>query len=244
MKNFKLIIEYDGTKYSGWQKQGNTKNTIYEKFSDILFKLIGKEVEIFASGRTDAGVHAKGQVINFKCETDFDEKQMLSYINNYLPEDIKVLSCEIKDERFHSRLNAKTKTYMYRIYKGKPSVFDRKYVYPIDFDVDTDKMREASKFFEGTHDFKSFCTKQRMKKSTVRTIYSINIEEKDNEIRIVVEGNGFLYNMVRILAGTLLNVGEGSIKIQDLQGILDSKNRENAGVTLPAKGLVLLKVEY
>lgn len=244
MKNYKIVLEYDGTKYNGWQKQGNTKNTIEYKFSEILKKMTGKNTEIFASGRTDSGVHAKGQVANFKIDTDMSEEEVLKYINTYLPDDIRVLSCIEVDERFHSRLNAKKKTYMYRISKGKPSVFDRKYVYLTEFHLDTEKMREGAKYFLGKHDFKSFCTKQKMKKSTVREIYSLDIEEKNNEIDIIICGSGFLYNMVRIVSGTLLAVGKGEIKPCEIPDIIAAENREKAGETLPPQGLMLLSVEY
>ena len=244
MKNFKIVLEYDGTKYNGWQKQGNTKNTIEYKFIEILKKMTGKNIEIFASGRTDSGVHAKGQVANFKIDTDMSSEEVLKYINTYLPEDIRVLSCTEENDRFHSRLNAKKKTYMYRIYQGKPPVFDRKYVYSTDFYLDIDKMKEGAKHFIGKHDFKSFCTKQKMKKSTVREIYSLDISEKDNEINIVICGNGFLYNMVRIVSGTLLAVGKGEIKPCEIPDIISAEKRDCAGETLPPWGLVLLSVDY
>ena len=244
MKNFKIVLEYDGTKYNGWQKQGNTKNTIEYKFLEILKKMSGSETEIFASGRTDSGVHAKGQVANFKIDTDMSAKQVMDYINTYLPEDIRVLSCTEVDERFHSRLNAERKTYMYRIYLGKPSVFERKYVYATDEALDAEKMKEAAKSFIGKYDFKAFCTKQKMKKSTVREIYSLDVIENGEELDIVVCGNGFLYNMVRIISGTLFKVGTGEIKPEEIKNIIKDKNRENAGDTLPPSGLTLLSVEY
>ena len=244
MKNFKIIIEYDGSRYNGWQKQGNTKNTIEYKFLEILKKMTGKNVEIFASGRTDSGVHAKGQVANFRIDTEMSAEDILNYINTYLPEDIRVLSCTEENERFHSRLNAIKKTYMYRIYQGKPPVFERKYVYSINERLDISAMKEASKHFIGKYDFKSFCTKQKKKKSTVREIYSLDITEKNNEIDIIISGNGFLYNMVRIISGTLLAVGKGELSPSSIPEIISAQNREKAGETLPPTGLVLLSVEY
>lgn len=244
MKNFKIVIEYDGSRYNGWQKQGNTKNTIEYKFLEILKKMTGKNVEIFASGRTDSGVHAKGQVANFKIDTNMSADEIFNYINTYLPEDIRVLSCTEEEERFHSRLNAKKKTYMYRFYQGKPPVFERKYVYSINESLDISAMKEASKHFIGKYDFKSFCTKQKMKKSTVREIYSLDIAEKDNEIDIIITGNGFLYNMVRIISGTLLAVGKGQLSADEISEIIKAQNREKAGETLPPLGLVLLSVDY
>ena len=244
MKNFKIVLEYDGTKYNGWQKQGNTKNTIEYKFLEILRKMTGKETEISASGRTDSGVHAKGQVANFKIETDMSAEEVFSYMNTYLPEDIRVLSCIEADGRFHSRLNAKKKTYMYRIYQGKPPVFERKYVYSVDMPLDAEKMQEGAKYFLGKHDFKAFCTKQKMKKSTIREIYSLDVIENGEELDIIVCGNGFLYNMVRIISGTLFKVGTGEILPEDIKAIIEERNREKAGDTLPPCGLVLLLVEY
>lgn len=244
MKNFKIILEYDGTRYNGWQKQGNTKNTIEYKFTEILKKMTGKNAEIFASGRTDSGVHAKGQVANFKIETEMSADEVLTYINTYLPEDIRVLSCTEADERFHSRLNAKKKTYIYRIHQGKPPVFDRKYVFCTDFSLDINAMKKASQHFLGKHDFKSFCTKQKMKKSTVREIFSLDIVEKGAEIDIIITGNGFLYNMVRIISGTLLAVGKGELSYDAIPEIINAQNREKAGETLPPNGLCLISVEY
>ena len=203
MKNYKITVQYDGTRYNGWQKQGNTPNTIQEKFEQILYKLCGKETPVFASGRTDAGVHAIGQVANFKCNTELSVEELMAYLNRYLPSDIAVTAIEEADERFHSRLNAKTKTYEYRIALSKPDVFIRKYVYPVEEKPDLVKMREAAEQLLGKHDFKGFSSVGRSKKSTVRTIHSIRIEE-DNQLLIIrICGSGFLYHMVRIIAGTL-----------------------------------------
>ena len=244
MRNFKITVQYDGTKYNGWQKQGNTKNTIQERFENVLSKMCGKETEIFASGRTDAGVHADEQTANFKCDTLMDEAEMLDYINKYLPEDIRVTSLEEVDMRFHSRLNAVSKTYEYAIATKKPDVFIRKYVYFVDKKPDVEKMRKAAKLITGKHDFKGFSSVGRIKKSTVRTVNFIEIEDENNLIKIRINGNGFLYNMVRIISGTLYNIGTGDLDESVINEIFEEKIRAKAGITFPASGLRLVKVYY
>ena len=244
MRNFKITVQYDGTKYNGWQRQGNTKNTIQERFENVLSKMCGEEVEIFASGRTDAGVHADGQTANFKCDTLMDEVEMLDYINKYLPEDIRVTSLEEVDMRFHSRLNAVSKTYEYTIATEKPDVFIRKYVFFVDRKPDVEKMRKAARLIIGKHDFKGFSSVGRFKKSTVRTVNFIEIEEENNLIKIRINGNGFLYNMVRIISGTLYNIGTVELEESVINEIFEEKIRAKAGVTFPASGLRLVKVYY
>ncbi len=244
MKNYKITVEYDGTKYNGWQRQGNTKNTIQERFENVLSRMCGKDVEIFASGRTDAGVHAEEQTANFKCDTSMTDAEIRDYLNKYLPEDIRVTSLSEVDMRFHSRLNAASKTYEYTIATEKPDVFIRKYVYFADKKPDVEKMRKAAVLLTGKHDFKGFCSLGRIKKSTVRTVNFIEIEEKDNLIKIRINGDGFLYNMVRIISGTLYNIGCGTLEESVIEEIFEEKIREKAGVTLPASGLRLVKVYY
>ena len=244
MRNFKITVQYDGTKYNGWQRQGNTKNTIQERFENVLSRMYGEEVEIFASGRTDAGVHADEQTANFKCDILMDEVEMLDYINKYLPEDIRVTSLEEVDMRFHSRLNAVSKTYEYTIATEKPDVFIRKYVFFVDKKPDVEKMRKAARLIIGKHDFKGFSSVGRFKKSTVRTINFIEIEEENNLIKIRINGNGFLYNMVRIISGTLYNIGTGELEESVINEIFEEKIRAKAGVTFPASGLRLVKVYY
>ena len=243
MKNYKIVIQYDGTKYNGWQRQGNTKNTIQEKFENVLSLMCGKNVEIFASGRTDGGVHAKGQVANFKCETDLSCEEIKNYLNHYLPLDILVLSVEEADERFHSRLNCISKTYEYTISIGKADVFMRKYVFVYDKMPDLEKMRSASQLLLGKHDFKGFSS-VKSKKSTERTINFIEISSEENLIRIKINGSGFLHNMVRILCGTLLQIGCGELDESVINEIFEEKIRKSAGVTLPACGLTLKEVHY
>ena len=245
MKNYKITVQYDGTRYNGWQRQGNTKNTNQERLENLLFKLCGKETPIVASGRTDAGVHAEGQVANFKCDTDLSADALMAYLNRYLPEDIAVTSIAEVDERFHSRLHAVSKTYEYRIALRKPDVFVRKYVYVTDGQPDLAKMRAAAKLLLGTHDFKGFSSVGRTKKSTVRTIDSIVIDEDAaGVVTIRICGSGFLYHMVRIIAGTLLDIGTGKLDPSVIAEVLLEKTRKKAGTTLPACGLKLIEVKY
>ena len=244
MKNFKITVEYDGTKYNGWQRQGNTKNTIQERFENVLSRMCGQGVEIFASGRTDAGVHAIEQTANFKCDTSMSDAQIKDYLNTYLPEDIRVTSvCEV-DMRFHSRLNAVSKTYEYIIATEKPDVFTRKYVFFADKKPNVEKMRSAAKLIVGKHDFRGFCSLGRIKKSTVRTVNFIEIEETEGVIKIRINADGFLYNMVRIISGTLYDIGNGTLDECVITELFEEKVREKAGVTLPAMGLKLVKVYY
>ncbi len=244
MKNYKIKIQYDGTKYNGWQKQGNTKNTIQEKFESVLSQMCGRGVEIFASGRTDRGVHARAQVANFKCETHMSCDEIKDYLNRYLPTDVLVLSAEIADDRFHSRLCAVSKTYEYTIATKKPDVFIRKYVYRVDSCPDVEKMKQAAEKICGTHDFLGFSSIGKTKKSTVRTVNFIDITENDGLIKIKINANGFLYNMVRIITGTLLDIGMGKISASVIDDTFNTKIRSNAGTTLPAEGLMLLNVYY
>lgn len=245
MANFRIILQYEGTKYQGWQRQDSTENTIQGKLERLLSKMCDEKIEIQGSGRTDAGVHAYGQVANFRCSKDFSCEQIMEYMNRYLPEDIGVIRVDQVSERFHSRLNAKGKVYRYRVMTGTiPHVFDRKFVYEHPEGLDVEAMREAAKAFVGSHDFKAFTSTKRGKKSTVRRIESIQIEQMGDEIRFTYKGDGFLYHMVRILTGTLLEVGEGKRSPQDMESVLQSKERENAGFLAPAKGLALLEVFY
>lgn len=246
-KNIKIVLEYDGTRYDGWQKQGNTDNTIQGKIEAILYKWSGEETEIHGSGRTDAGVHARGQVANFHIDAKVcpNAEAAFDYLNQYLPEDIRVLCAEEVPERFHSRLLAIRKTYSYSVDMApKKSVFERKYVWGLGEHLDLTAMRKAAEYFLGEHDFKSFCSNKKMKKSTVRTIQSIVIEERGSRVVISYTGNGFLYNMVRILTGTLVEVGCGKRKPEEMPMILEALNREAAGMTAPPEGLFLESVEY
>ena len=245
LTNFKMIIQYDGTRYSGWQKQGNTDNTIQGKLEAVLKKMTGEDIEIHGSGRTDAGVHALGQVANFKSDTQKSTKEIQSYINEYLPLDIRVISVDKANPRFHARLNACKKHYRYTIDNRETAgVFLRKYMTRSTEKYNIDNMRKAASFLIGEHDFKSFCDNKRMKKSTVRTIEKIEISDNDGILTMDFYGNGFLYHMVRILTGTLLNVGTGKLKPDDIINIIDAKSREAAGFTASPQGLMLVEVTY
>lgn len=244
MKNYFMNISYDGTRYQGWQRLGDGEASIQGKIEDVLGRMCGHRVEIHGSGRTDAGVHAVGQTASFKIETDKTEKEIIDYINEYLPEDIAITDLYEVDERFHARLNAKEKTYLYRINNTNISnVFERKYMYRVKEKLDTDKMRKASEKLLGKHDFKGFSAVKKTKKSTVRTIYKISITDGE-EIRIYITGDGFLYNMVRIIIGTLIEIGLGKRTAESIDDIFETKVRSSAGFTAPAQGLTLYNVKY
>lgn len=245
MKNYKITIQYDGSRYKGWQVQKSTDMTIQGKIQSVLEEMTGQPVEVIGSGRTDAGVHAFGQVANFHIPEGYAEAEILDYLNHYLPMDIAVIDIEEVDERFHARYNAVSKTYFYRIHTSNiHKVFERKYMYTYTDPLDIDKMKEAAKLMTGTHDFMAFCGNKKMKKSTVRTVTDIIIEEKKNEIHISYTGDGFLQNMIRIMTGTLIEVGNGTKQPEDIVKILESKDRQNAGYTVPAEGLALKQVVY
>ncbi|GLB24827.1 tRNA pseudouridine synthase A 2 [Lacrimispora xylanolytica] len=245
LKNYKMVLEYDGSRYDGWQKQGNTDRTIQGKLEGILERLAEVPVEIHGSGRTDAGVHALAQTANFHMDTKMSEGEIKDYLNQYLPEDIRVISLDRAGDRFHSRLNAEEKTYLYRIETGeRKQVFERKYIYGFGRPLDVNAMREASRYFLGEHDFKSFCSNKKMKKSTVRILKAIEFEEEGSRLFIRYTGNGFLHHMVRILMGTLIEVGEGKRSPKEMKEILKAMDRSAAGATAPAEGLFLEKVSY
>lgn len=239
-----MVLEYVGTKYDGWQKQGNTKNTIQGKVENILTQLANKTVEVSGSGRTDKGVHARAQVASFKLDEKLPCDKIKNYLNKYLPLDIKVNSVSFENERFHARLNAKTKTYEYKIANvEKAPVFESKYCAYIEEKLDLNEMAKAAEYFLGKHDFLSFCSNKRYKKSTVREIYDIKIERTD-VISIKICGNGFLHNMVRIIVGTIVEVGMGKLKAEIIPEIFEKKDRQGAGYTMPPHGLTLIDVTY
>lgn len=243
--NYKLLLQYDGTKLNGWQKQGNTDNTIQGKLEAILERMYGEPIEIHGSGRTDAGVHALGQATNFHAPAKFSPEEIKQILNEYLSKDIRVLKVDPAEERFHARLTAKGKTYEYRIDNGETAnPFTRKYTMREEQPLDLEAMRKAAAFLLGTHDFKSFCANKKMKKSTVRTITKIVLEEKDGIVTIRYTGNGFLYNMVRILTGTLIETGRGLRKPEEMREIIEAQDRGAAGFTAPAQGLFLVEVDY
>lgn len=245
MRNYKITIQYDGSRYKGWQVQKSTDMTIQGKIQDVLSAMTGQDIEVIGSGRTDAGVHAYGQVANFHVPEHFSAQEIFEYLNHYLPMDIAVLNIEEVDERFHARFHATSKTYVYRIHTSAVSnVFERKYMYTYTDLLDVELMKKAAQLMIGTHDFAAFCGNKKMKKSTVRTVTEIDILEKENEIQISYMGDGFLQQMIRIMTGTLIEVGNGTKKVEDIQQILESKIRENAGFTVPSEGLILKSVIY
>ncbi|MDR2023436.1 MAG: tRNA pseudouridine(38-40) synthase TruA [Hungatella sp.] len=244
-KNYRMILEYDGSRYDGWQKQGNTEQTIQGKIEHVLERMMGQAVEVHGSGRTDAGVHALAQVANFHGDTRMKEEEIMEYLNQYLPEDIRVKTVERAAERFHSRLNAQEKTYLYRIEMGeKKQVFERKYIYGLFKELDIEAMERAASFLTGEHDFKSFCANRKMKKSSVRVLKQIDFDQQGSRLLIRYTGNGFLYNMARILTGTLIEVGLGQRKAEEMKEILNAKDRNGAGFTAPPEGLFLEQVRY
>ena len=245
MYTYRLTLSYDGSRYNGWQKQGNTKNTIQEKLETLLSRLTGEEVEVNGSGRTDAGVHAMGQVASFRTAAEQDCETLLRDMRRYLPEDIGAVALEPAEPRFHARLNATGKTYVYRVWTEEcPNVFERKFLYTVTEPLDLAVMRAAAEHLTGTHDFMSFCANKRMKKSTVRTITALRIDKIGGELRFSVSGDGFLYNMVRILVGTLLEVGMGKRSPDSIPALLDAKDRSQAGYLVPPHGLRLEAVYY
>jgi tRNA pseudouridine38-40 synthase len=245
MKKYKMTIGYEGGKYRGWQKLKNSEMTIQGKIEGVLSKHFGENIEIQGSGRTDAGVHAACQIADFSVDKHVDCYALRSIMNKYLPEDIVVFSIEPVDQRFHSRFSAMEKTYQYRIWKAAyPPVFQRRLVYVYEGEkLDVTKMKKASESFVGSHDFKVFSS-DKTKKSTVRNLSAITFEETDEEIIINLTADGFLYNMVRIIVGTLIEVGNGSRPETGLNALFDSQIRMEAGFTAPAGGLCLMHVKY
>ena len=245
MRNIKLVIEYDGKDFNGWQKQP-TKLNIQGEIEKAIKQITGEDVDLTASGRTDAGVHALGQVANFKTNSNIPIEKIPIALNSNLKKSIVIKSAEEVEERFHSRLNCKRKTYRYIINNSKyGTAIYRNLETHIPMKLDIQKMQQAVKYFEGEHDFKAFKASGTSSKSSVRTIYKAEVIDVGNErIYIELTGNGFLYNMVRIIAGTLVEVGFGNIEPEQIKDIIESKKRENAGKTLPPQGLYLIKVEY
>ena len=243
-QNYKLTIAYDGTRFFGWERQPD-KETIQGKLESVLERLNGAPVDVIGAGRTDAGVHARAMVANVVLDVEESPEEIRDYMNRYLPESIAVREVKPCAERFHARYKALGKTYRYTCCDGpvKP-VFDRKYVTVLDEEVDVERMREAAAYLVGEHDFRSFCGNPRMKKSTVRLVDSIFIQRRQNRIIFTFHGTGFLQNMVRILVGTLLEVGRGYWEPEKMKEILDARDRRQAGPTAPPEGLCLIKVDY
>lgn len=244
MRNIKLIIEYDGTNYYGWQRQ-KIGNTVQQKVEEAISKVTNEEIEVIGSSRTDSGVHARGYVANFKTNARMPAEKFREAINCKLPEDISIIHSEEVTEDFHARYHSEGKTYCYTILnRVQPPALDRNFVYHVRWHLDIEAMKEACKFFEGTHDFKAFQTPGGSVKTSVRTITDLHIETDGDKIKIFVSADGFLYNMVRIIVGTLVMVGSKKITPEDIVEIIESKIRQRAGKCAPAQGLCLEKVFY
>ena len=243
-RNLRLEVCYDGTRYKGWQRLPGVENTIQGKIEQTLSRILGEKIEISGSGRTDAGAHAERQVANFHCNNSMPCDEILCGLRRYLPEDIGINSCQEASPRFHARLNCASKTYRYRIWNSDvPCVFERRYVYVLSDTLDVEKMRRAAKLFLGEHDFSAFCANKKMKKSTVRRVDDVQIFRQGEELVFTFTGNGFLYNMVRIMVGTLIEVGRGERTVESIP-ILFGGKREQAGYLVPAQGLCLTEVIY
>lgn len=244
MRNIKLTIEYDGTNYLGWQKQKNGA-TIQGILEEAIKLLTKEEIELVGSSRTDTGVHAKAFIANFKTNSTIPADKFREAINHKLPEDIVIIKSEEVDINFHSRYDAKGKTYSYSIINRDiyPAI-GRNYLYHIKKKLNINSMKEACKYFIGTYDFSAFKSSGSSVKTSIRTIKDLHIDEKNEIIKIYVTGDGFLYNMVRIIVGTLLMVGNNKIKPEEITNIIESKDRQKAGICVPAKGLTLEKVYY
>lgn len=240
--NYKLSVVYEGTRYKGWQRQKNSEMTIQGKIESVLSRYFGHPIEINGASRTDAGVHAAAQVANFKTDRAVEAKELMAYVNQYLPEDIGIFEIEAVPESYHARFHTKRKVYLYRLWTADyPPVFQRREVFwHRGASLDMEAMKEGAKLIEGKHDFKGFCT-DKTKKSTERNLREISIAVTENEIRFIVEGDGFLYNMVRIIVGTLLEIGEGKRTPESVLRVLETGDRALAGETAPAQGLLLYK---
>lgn len=242
--NVKILLEYEGTCYSGWQRQKNAVS-IQEVLEKAIQSITKEKVHVIGSGRTDSGVHALGQAANFKTYTKIPIEKLPYAINSKLPEDIVVKDAQIVPEDFHARFSAKSKVYTYLIYNDEfPSPILRRHSYFFPLPLNLEEMKKAAEVLIGEHDFRSFMAAHSSVKSTVRHIYRFEITQIGNIVRLEIEANGFLYNMVRIIAGTLVDIGIGKTKAEDMISILNSRDRSNAGRTLPAHGLCLMKVIY
>jgi tRNA pseudouridine38-40 synthase len=243
--NIRFRVTYDGTRYEGWQKQVRTRETIQGKLETAIEKVTGETVQVLGAGRTDAGVHSRGQTANARFKKHVDLTRFEDEVNQQLPSDIGIEDVREVPDNFHSRFSAVNKTYVYRIRTSShKQVFLRRFIWQYGKPLDVKAMGKAAELLTGSHDFKSFTSNKKTKKSTVRRIDSITLEEKDGVLSIAFTGDGFLTGMVRILTGTLVEVGEGKKKVEDMPGILESRDRSAAGFTAPPEGLTLEKVQY
>lgn len=245
MNNYTFLVCYDGSRYEGWQRQTRTAETVQGKLESAFEKLTGEKGQVIGAGRTDAGVHAWGQRANIHLSAELSLPEAEEEINRLLPDDIGISGLRPADERFHARFSAVRKTYRYRIRTGsRKNVFERRYVWQLGEKLDVSAMKAGAVLLEGTHDYTSFCGNKHMKKSAVRTVEQIELTEKDGVLQLDFTGDGFLQNMVRILVGTLVEIGEGKRKAEELPDVLAAGNRARAGFTAPPQGLCLLRVDY
>ncbi len=242
-QNYRLIISYDGTRFKGWQRLPG-ENTIQGRIESALSDIFDQPIELHGSGRTDAGVHAAGQVASFHGPL-YDRRRLLAQLRHRLPEDIGILDLDYAPERFHARLSATEKTYCYRIWNSsEPDVFGRLYRAPIPQKLDEEAMKEAMALCLGRQDFLAFCSNKHFKKSSVRRLYEFSLRREGKELTFTLRADGFLYNMVRILVGTVLEVGMGQRSPETIPALFSSRKREDAGETAPARGLCLTEVRY
>lgn len=245
MRNIKLTIEYDGKRYLGWQRLGNSDKTIQGKIESVLQQMTGEKIEIIGSGRTDAGTHARGQIANFKTTSSMSVAEMLDFLNRYLPGDIVIKKVEEAAERFHARYNAVGKQYSYYVWNDTiPTAFERYHSFHVPHTLDLEKMNQACNKLIGTHDFIGFSALKKTKKSTVRTIEKLSIKKEGSMLHFTFSGDGFLHKMVRIIMGTILEIGAGRLELDVIDEVFASKIRQEAGETAPAQGLFLDEVYY
>lgn len=245
MRNYGFIVSYDGSRYEGWQRQVRTKETIQGKLEETLEKITGEKARVIGAGRTDAGVHALGQYANVHLEGTYPADKLEDAWNRALPDDISIHHLEEKEDRFHSRFSAKTKHYRYRIrLSPEKDVFARRYVWQLGKPLDVESMKKGAALLCGTHDFTSFCGNKHMKKSAIRTVEDILLSEEKGELHMDFYGDGFLQNMIRIMVGTLVEIGEGKRKAKTIPAVFEAKDRAKAGFTAPPQGLSLVEVIY
>ncbi|EHI97162.1 tRNA pseudouridine synthase A [Clostridium sp. DL-VIII] len=244
MRNIKLIIEFDGSNFCGWQRQPKGR-TVQKVIETAIYKATGEEIQINGSSRTDAGVHAREMVANFFTDSTIPGDKFREAINTRLPEDVSIIKSEEVDQEFHARYSSKGKTYSYTIVNRSERLsLGHQYLYHYKYRLDVDKMRKACNYFIGKHDFKAFMSPGSSIKTTIRTITELYIEQDGEKIKIFITADGFLYNMVRIIVGTLIKVGNEKLEVEDIEDIIIEGNRKRAGMCVPPNGLILEKVFY
>ncbi|MGL4362945.1 MAG: tRNA pseudouridine(38-40) synthase TruA [Cellulosilyticaceae bacterium] len=245
MRNIKIIVQYDGSRYKGWQAQVDNELTIQGKLEAVLTKMAEEEIEVIGAERTDVGVHAENYVANFKTECTLSTFLMQDYLDHYLPDDIAVKLVEEVEERFHSRYNVKAKTYTYTIRNNTTqNVFDRKYVYQTDQELDINKMKKAADMLVGKHDFQCFSSVKAGTKSTVREMRELDVEKQDDIITITMTANDFLWHMPRFVAGTLIAIGSGELQVNEIQVLLNENKKGDVTRLAKSKALKLMEVQY